>query len=107
MTQFNQNNQSANPLNAQSKQPTQGQTAIKPPVDKQTMVSCHEQAAKHHEQAAKLHSEAAQYHQSGHYEKGYAAAHVAAGHTISATEASRKACTHSAGNTCSSDQPKG
>lgn len=75
------------------------QTDVKAPVDKQAIINSHEKAAEHHEHAAKFHSEAAMHHKSGNYEKGYAAAHVAAGHNLHAENAAKKAC----GSACNSD----
>lgn len=78
------------------------QTTVKAPADKQTIIASHEKAAEHHEHAAKHHSEAAMHHKNDNHEKGYAAAHVAAGHTLHAKNAANKAC----GSACSSDTQK-
>ena len=81
---------------SQMSQPNQ--TAIKAPENKQTIINSHEKASEHHAQAAKLHSEAAMHHKNDHYEKGYAAAHVAAGHSFHAEKEANKACDSACGN---------
>jgi hypothetical protein len=106
MSQFNQNNQNSTPSNGQAKQPAQNQTTIKAPVDKQSIISSHEKAAEHHTEAAKYHSEAAGHHKDGNYEKGYAVAQVAAGHTVYAKEEAKKACKQGTGAVYSNDKLK-
>ena len=78
------------------------QATIQAPQDKQSVINSHEKAAHHHEQAAKFHSEAAVHHKNEHFEKGYAAAHVANGHSIHAEREADKAC----GSSCSNNHQK-
>ena len=78
------------------------QSTVKAPQDKQSTINSHEKAAQQHEQAAKLHSEAAMHHKNDHFEKGYAAAHVANGHSVHAEREANKAC----GSACSNDHQK-